>query len=40
VTPGENGQFDVRAGDGVVFSKAAAGRFPEEDEILLLLSAS
>ena len=38
-TPGGNGQFDVLAGDGIVFSKQAEGRFPEHDEIVGLLSA-
>jgi len=33
VTPGGSGQFDVFVGDELVFSKKAAGRFPESDEI-------
>jgi selT/selW/selH-like putative selenoprotein len=35
--PGSTGQFDVIAGGQLVFSKAEAGRFPEEDEVLRLL---
>jgi selT/selW/selH-like putative selenoprotein len=35
--PGATGQFDVLAEGELVFSKAAAGRFPEEDEVLRLL---
>jgi selT/selW/selH-like putative selenoprotein len=38
--PGGTGQFDVLADDRVVFSKGAEGRFPEEDEIVKLLSPS
>jgi hypothetical protein len=34
---GETGQFDVVAEGELVFSKAAVGRFPEEDEVLGLL---
>jgi predicted Rdx family selenoprotein len=33
-TPGGNGQFDVLADGGTVFSKAEQGRFPEDGEIL------
>ena len=36
-TPGENSQFDVLADGRLLFSKRAAGRFPEEDEILAQL---
>jgi selT/selW/selH-like putative selenoprotein len=36
-TPGGNGQFDVFVDDVLVFSKKAAGRFPENDEVLALL---
>jgi selT/selW/selH-like putative selenoprotein len=32
--PGGRGQFDVIVDDELVFSKQAAGRFPEDDEIL------
>jgi hypothetical protein len=35
--PGGTGQFDVLADGDLVFSKAVAGRFPEEDEVLRLL---
>jgi predicted Rdx family selenoprotein len=38
VIPGGKGQFDVVHDERVIFSKAQAGRFPEEDEILRLLS--
>jgi predicted Rdx family selenoprotein len=33
-TPGSNGQFDVLADGGTVFSKAEHGRFPEDGEVL------
>lgn len=36
-TPGGNGQFDVLADGDLVFSKRAAGRFPEDGEIVRLL---
>jgi selT/selW/selH-like putative selenoprotein len=36
-TPGSTGQFDVVADGQLVFSKHAAGRFPEEGEILAKL---
>jgi selT/selW/selH-like putative selenoprotein len=36
-SPGLKGQFDVFAGDELVFSKAETHRFPEEDEVLGLL---
>lgn len=32
--PGGKGQFDVFVDDVIVFSKHAAGRFPEHAEIL------
>ncbi len=35
---GEKSQFDVVADGELVFSKADAGRFPEEDEVLRLLA--
>lgn len=34
---GSGGVFDVVAGGRKIFSKAAAGRFPEEGEIVTLL---
>jgi selT/selW/selH-like putative selenoprotein len=34
---GETGQFDVRAGDRLVFSKAETGRFPDDGEVLTAL---
>ena len=37
ITPGGKGQFDVLADGSVVFSKQDAGRFPEEDEVLVAL---
>ena len=36
---GEQSQYDVLADGELVFSKQREGRFPEEDEILALLSA-
>jgi predicted Rdx family selenoprotein len=36
---GEHSQFDVISDGEVVFSKQREGRFPEEDELLGLLSA-
>jgi selT/selW/selH-like putative selenoprotein len=36
-TPGGNGQFDVLAEGGLVFSKAEHRRFPEDGEILGVL---
>jgi selT/selW/selH-like putative selenoprotein len=33
VTPGSLGQFDVLAGDHLIFSKKEVGRFPEPDEV-------
>lgn len=35
--PGKVGDFEVRDGERLVFSKQAEGRFPETDEILRLL---
>jgi len=32
--PGGRGQFDVLRASVLIFSKQAAGRFPEHDEIL------
>ena len=32
--PGSNGVFDVVANGKLIFSKKAAGRFPEDDEVL------
>jgi len=37
-TPGSRGQFDVRAGGLLLFSKHHEGRFPEEGEILSQLT--
>ena len=37
--PGEKSQFDVLAGDSLVFSKEETGRFPEEYEIVRALAA-
>jgi hypothetical protein len=31
---GKIGQFDVVAGDALVFSKHQTGRFPEDDEVI------
>jgi hypothetical protein len=39
VVEGEQSQYDVLADGELVFSKQREGRFPEEDEILALLSA-
>ena len=35
--PAATGQFDVLADGALIFSKAEAGRFPEESEVLRLL---
>lgn len=35
---GGSGIFDVALDGGILFSKDATGRFPDEDEILALLS--
>ena len=37
---GAKSQFDVIADGELVFSKQRVGRFPEEDEVLELLSSS
>ncbi len=37
---GEHSQYDVIADGELVFSKQREGRFPEEDEVLALLSSS
>ena len=37
-TEGEHSQFDVLAGDALIFSKQHEGRFPEEDEIVAALA--
>ena len=39
VVEGEQSQYDVLADGELVFSKQREGRFPEDDEILALLSA-
>ncbi len=33
ITPGSLGQFDVLSGGQLLFSKKAAGRFPEPNEV-------
>jgi selT/selW/selH-like putative selenoprotein len=38
VTPGSRGQFDVVLDGRVLFSKQAKGHFPEDDEVLSLLT--
>ena len=40
ISEGANSQFDVLSDGELVFSKQAQGRFPEEDEILALLSSA
>jgi hypothetical protein len=35
---GEHSQFDVLADGELVFSKQEVGRFPEEDEVVRLLT--
>ena len=40
VIEGEKSQFDVLSDGVLVFSKQREGRFPEEDEVLELLSSS
>jgi selT/selW/selH-like putative selenoprotein len=40
VIPGGKGQFDVLVDGELVFSKYAAGRFPEPDEIVSSLAGS
>jgi predicted Rdx family selenoprotein len=34
---GGGGIFDIARDGGIIFSKGAAGRFPEENEVLQLL---
>jgi predicted Rdx family selenoprotein len=40
IAEGAKSQFDVLADGDIVFSKQREGRFPEEDEVLALLSSS
>ena len=40
IAEGLQSQFDVVSDSSLVFSKQQQGRFPEEDEILALLSSS
>lgn len=40
IAEGAKSQFDVLADGDLVFSKQREGRFPEEDEVLALLSNS
>ena len=40
VLEGEHSQFDVLRDGDLLYSKQREGRFPEEDEILALLSRS
>jgi predicted Rdx family selenoprotein len=40
IVEGEQSQFDVLSDGELVFSKQREGRFPEEDEVLGLLSSS
>jgi selT/selW/selH-like putative selenoprotein len=35
---GQSGVFDVRVDEKRIFSKDEMGRFPEDDEILLLIA--
>ena len=37
--PGETSQYDILADGETVFSKQAAGRFPDDGEVLSLLNA-
>jgi selT/selW/selH-like putative selenoprotein len=37
--PGAKGQFDVFSNGDLIFSKRETGRFPEETELLRLVSA-
>jgi predicted Rdx family selenoprotein len=39
MTPGGKGQYDVLADGDLIFSKHSEGRFPEDGEILEVLSA-
>ena len=34
---GDKGIYDIRLGDTMVFSKHAAGRYPDDDEIIAAL---
>ncbi len=36
--PGEAGVFDVERDGALIFSKTETGRFPDDEEILALLS--
>lgn len=38
IVPGARGAFEVIVAGRTIFSKLAAGRFPEEEEVLALLS--
>lgn len=40
IAEGAKSQFDVLADGELVFSKQREGRFPEEDEVVALLSSS
>ena len=40
IVEGAKSQFDVLSDGELVFSKQREGRFPEEDEVLRLLSSS
>ena len=40
IAEGEKSQFDVLRDGDLLYSKQREGRFPEEDEILALLSSS
>jgi selT/selW/selH-like putative selenoprotein len=40
IVPGKVGQFDVEVDGVLVFSKAAAGRFPEHAEVLAAIRSS
>ena len=40
IAEGEQSQFDVLRDGDLLYSKQREGRFPEEDEILALLSSS
>lgn len=37
LVPGTGGVFDIRLNDGLLFSRKAAGRFPEAKEIKQLI---
>ncbi|MEY2747305.1 MAG: Rdx family [Planctomycetota bacterium] len=38
LTPGNKGEFTVLAGESVLWDKGKAGRFPEEEEVLVQLT--